>query len=65
LHRLTRELGEQLDAPMLPWEEFDLDPADYLDINHMNARGGRDHLSGQLAAMVFAGGAPSRLRKAT
>jgi len=63
LHRLTRELGEQLDAPMLPWEDFDLDPADYLDINHMNARGGRDRLSGQLAAMIFGGGASAQLRK--
>jgi amino acid adenylation domain-containing protein len=63
LHRLTRELGEKLDAPLLPWEDFDLDPGDYLDINHMNARGGRDRLSRQLARLVFAGSAPVQLRK--
>jgi amino acid adenylation domain-containing protein len=54
LHRLVRDLSDRLGAPMLPWEEFDLAPGDYLDINHMNARGGRDRLSHQLAGFVFA-----------
>ncbi|MGI9222076.1 MAG: hypothetical protein ACR2QS_13685 [Woeseiaceae bacterium] len=36
-----------------PWQEYDLEPDDFLDINHMNARGGGDKLSRQLAAMLL------------
>lgn len=43
-----------LGAEVLPWQEFNLGPDCYLDINHMNARGGREELSRQLAAMLFA-----------
>ena len=50
----TREISERLGIAVLPWEEFELAPTDYLDINHMNARGGRDKLSRQLAAMLYA-----------
>ncbi len=49
----TREISERLGIAVLPWEDFELEPSDYLDINHMNARGGRDKLSRQLAAMLY------------
>jgi acyl carrier protein len=48
----TRGIGEQLGIDVLSWERFDLEPADFLDINHMNARGGREKLSRQLAGLV-------------
>lgn len=50
----TDEITGKLGIPVLPWESFDLEPDDFLDINHMNARGGREKLSRQLAAMVRA-----------
>jgi hypothetical protein len=49
----TDDISEKLGVSMLSWEAFDLEPADFLDINHMNARGGREKLSRQLASMVF------------
>jgi amino acid adenylation domain-containing protein len=58
LEAFTAELSQRLAAPMLPWRDFELQPGHYLDINHMNARGGRDELSRQLAAMIFASGTP-------
>ena len=48
----TAEIGARLGIEVLPWESFDLEPGDFLDINHMNARGGREKLSRQLAEMV-------------
>jgi len=47
------DIDRKLGVAMLSWEAFDLEPADFLDINHMNARGGREKLSRQLANMVF------------
>ena len=47
------DISERLGVTMLSWEAFDLQPADFLDINHMNARGGREKLSRQLAAMIY------------
>ncbi len=44
----------RLGAEVMPWQEFDLGPDCYLDINHMNARGGREELSRQLADVLFA-----------
>jgi hypothetical protein len=54
--RLAEVLADgvgRLGAEVLPWQEFDLGPDCYLDINHMNARGGREELSRQLANMLF------------
>ena len=48
----TSAIGEQLGIEVLSWETFDLEPTDFLDINHMNARGGREKLSRQLAGLV-------------
>ena len=48
----TNEIATNLGIDVIPWESFDLEPADFLDINHMNARGGREKLSRQLAAKV-------------
>ena len=33
----------------MDWESFDLDPADFLDINHVNTRQGRARLTEQIA----------------
>lgn len=54
LAAFTRHIRERLGVAVLSWEAFDLEPADFLDINHMNARGGREKLSRQLAAMIYA-----------
>jgi len=53
LTEFANEIGRKLGITMLSWEAFDLEPTDFLDINHMNARGGREKLSRQLAGMVF------------
>jgi len=53
LTNFTSDIREKLGVSMLSWEAFDLEPADFLDINHMNARGGREKLSRQLASMIF------------
>lgn len=52
LLRFTADIASQLGVTVLDWESFDLEPGDFLDINHMNAKGGREKLSRQLAAMV-------------
>lgn len=53
LNDFIRKINADLGILTLPWESFDLEPADFLDINHMNARGGREKLSGQLAGMLI------------
>ena len=53
LHDFIRRIDDELGIETLPWEGFELEPADFLDINHMNARGGREKLSRQLAAMLI------------
>jgi acyl carrier protein len=53
LDQFIRRISEELGVKTLPWEQFDLEPADFLDINHMNARGGREKLSRQLAEMLI------------
>jgi acyl carrier protein len=49
LERFTSEIERELGIEVLDWQSFDLEPDDFLDINHMNARGGREKLSRQLA----------------
>lgn len=46
------DIASKLGVEVLPWKSFDLEPSDFLDINHMNARGGREKLSRQLADKV-------------
>ena len=53
LMEFSNYISEKIGISLLSWESFDLEPADFLDINHMNARGGREKLSRQLAAMIF------------
>ena len=48
----TKDIRAELGIDVIPWESFDLEPGDFLDINHMNARGGREKLSRQLAEKV-------------
>ena len=59
LEEFLSGIRDKLGIDVLDWKSFDLEPDDFLDINHMNARGGREKLSRQLAAMVFGKG-PSR-----
>ena len=54
----TRDISDRLGISVLSWESFDLEPGDFLDINHMNARGGREKLSRQLAEMIYADNLP-------
>ncbi|MDJ0907200.1 MAG: non-ribosomal peptide synthetase [Woeseiaceae bacterium] len=53
LVNFTNDITAKLGIEVIAWESFDLEPGDYLDINHMNARGGREKLSRQLAAKVL------------
>ncbi len=48
-----RKIDAELGIQTLAWQEFHLEPDDFLDINHMNARGGREKLSRQLARMLL------------
>jgi amino acid adenylation domain-containing protein len=52
LTQFTSDISSRLGIEVLSWEAFDLEPDDFLDINHMNARGGREKLSRQLAGMI-------------
>lgn len=52
LSNFINDIDRKLGIEVLSWEAFDLEPSDFLDINHMNARGGREKLSRQLAAMI-------------
>jgi hypothetical protein len=52
LARFTQEIASTLGVEVLAWDTYDLQPDDFLDINHMNARGGREKLSRQLAAKL-------------
>ena len=52
LEAFIAEIGGTLGIDVLAWRSFDLQPDDFLDVNHMNARGGREKLSRQLAGMV-------------
>ncbi len=53
LDAFIRKIDEELGIKTLPWEDFELVPDDFLDVNHMNARGGREKLSRQLAEMIY------------
>lgn len=53
LDQFIHDINEELGVRTLPWEGFELEPGDFLDINHMNARGGREKLSRQLAQMLI------------
>lgn len=52
LAEFIERIRSQLGIEVLPWTGFDLAPDDFLDVNHMNARGGREKLSRQLARMI-------------
>jgi len=53
LIEFTKGITADLGIEVLPWESFNLAPEDYLDINHVNAQGGREKLSRQLAELVL------------
>jgi hypothetical protein len=52
LIEFTNGITADLGIEVLPWGSFNLAPEDYLDINHVNAQGGREKLSRQLAGLV-------------
>ncbi len=52
LTRFTREISDRLGIEVLPWDAFDLERGDFRDITHMNADGGPEKLSRQLAVML-------------
>jgi hypothetical protein len=49
---LTR-LGADLGIEVLRWQDFDLAPVDFLDINHVNAATGRQRITSQIAQRVW------------
>lgn len=53
LRRFIASISTELGIDVLPWDEFALTPEDFLDVNHMNARGGREKLSRQLAEKIL------------
>ena len=53
LENFVQIIRSELGITVLPWTDFDLVPDDFLDVNHMNARGGREKLSRQLARMII------------
>jgi len=53
LTRFADDLSAAHGIATIPWDTFNLEPDDFLDINHMNARGGREKLSRQLAEMLI------------
>jgi hypothetical protein len=53
LENFVQLIRSELGIKVLPWTDFDLVPDDFLDVNHMNARGGREKLSRQLARMTI------------
>lgn len=52
LREFIAAMSERLDIDALPREDFELAPEDFLDDNHMNAQGGHEKLSRQLAQML-------------
>lgn len=61
LRRELDRVSEELGIEVLEWERFDLEPGDFLDINHTNAQRGRARLTQQLARLVLTG--PARRAK--
>ncbi|WP_165899231.1 amino acid adenylation domain-containing protein [Rhodovulum steppense] len=54
LAELLDEITDGLGIEVLDWRDFDLGPADFMDINHVNAVRGRARLSAQLAIRAAA-----------
>jgi amino acid adenylation domain-containing protein len=54
LAEVLADAAGRLGVEALPWREFNLGPDCDLDINNLNARGGREELTRQLADMLFA-----------
>jgi hypothetical protein len=50
---LLRQVAATPGVEMIPWQDFDLTDADFLDINHLNPMSGRPALSVQLARWIF------------
>ena len=61
LRRELDRVSEELGIEVLEWGRFDLEPGDFLDINHTNAQLGRARLTQQLARLVLTG--PARRAK--
>lgn len=53
LEAAIRRIKEDLGVEVLRWQDFDLTPEDFLDINHVNATPGRGRLTRQLGHMLW------------
>ena len=53
LQNFIAGISTELGIDVFPWDGYELAPEDFLDVNHMNARGGREKLSRQLAAKLL------------
>ena len=52
LRNFLREVTARSGMRVLQWQDFELESDEYFDVNHANARGGRERLSRQLADML-------------
>jgi len=53
LNEILASISNDLKVEVLPWQDFDLELADFGNFNHMNTHQGRQKLSRQLAQMIF------------
>jgi len=52
LQQFLSEVTARTGIRVLPWQDFELKTDEYFDVNHANARGGRERLSRQLVDML-------------
>jgi amino acid adenylation domain-containing protein len=52
LSDFLRDVTARTGIRVLPWQDFQLSSDEYFDVNHANARGGRETLSRQLVEML-------------
>lgn len=51
----VQQTGRAFAASMFAWHDFELEPSDFLDVNHLHPWGGRQKFSRQLARLLFDG----------
>jgi len=53
LTRLLQKISNTSVVEIIPWEDFDLDSDDFLNINHVNSWSGAPKLNPQLASFIY------------
>ncbi len=53
LESLLARVSKDMEIEVVAWQDFDLDPNDFRNFNHMNAHRGRQKLSRQLASRLL------------